>query len=1416
MDGVVALKPSQAGARRLRSHSQYGGGDGDHDDDHDDDEPRRTQLDSPVQHRLGRIGGRTGQGYSPYARRTAQRPPHSVVNTRAYTNDSTENNDDDDEDDDMSDDDVAPRRRSQSRPGLLGAVGRALGSIFRSSSSRQLPTSASLKDIRRQFDQEPSSKPKRQHIDQQQRKAPPPPPQSLGRSATMLDLASSSRHALPSSSSTSALAASHLNSTTRSSHSTLNLADRTFNTPAYATRHSRSRQGSPAPSTAASFSQNRSPSPTRNVLAGSVSAFNLSAPLSPAGSSTFARQQQAPLPAFGLTNRSPFARSPVIPRSASTTGSVSGGHSLFPYASTSQRGVSPLPASQSTSILSTKRSFQALQTSPRPRARVGSPLNPHARATSPSVAPSLDGLAAGVEHTRKKQLVWDPEKGLISRDALEREQAKNAPPPPRNEAERILEPKHIHVPEPSGSTLSRSASTPFVMSASPYAGRPSRPTEVRPRGQGLESQLQARDERRRALVEQQRAERERERIEDSQRAERKRRSHETEEREDMSADEELPLRRTTRSMAREQKTPKKASKPAKTRSTRSKQTDAPDERKVALSPPRRSTRAAKSKSPAPLPTRERSPSPLPARERSPSPSPPEPAAAKPAQAPQRSSMRPGKSHSSRQHQSSSRVFSAREEDLPPVDDADLGKIKLPAISFPANFSFGAAPAKPVVPVPVPVPVPVVVKDSTQRLRPTDDDGRIVELDDKAAKTTTEAQTDNNASANAKSAKEVEVNKNASIDGLFGHGPKSPSATGKPAAFSFAPPPPKVSSPLGQPAPASSDFFSKPSAAPVMSESTATSGGKAPNFFSSILADKADSPKPAAPASAPTFSFGLPATTAPSKADSAHSKTPMAAVSSAPNPFAAFGKPVAEIIKDSGAAGDKPATPLFGQPASDSFSLAPKKEEAKDQGPPPSFSFGKTTDVKQKDDTRADAPPSFSFGTPSKTDEPAASAGLFSFKSTASNDTPKPTTAEPKDKADAPKPIFSFGADSGNAQPALSFGASSQKAESSAKPVFSFGAKSDKAEPAVKSAFSFDASSEKAETAAKPAFSFGASSQKAEPAVKPAFSFGASSEKAETAAKPAFSFGAPSAPASSVAESVDEDSGMDDTEPAPPAPAAANKPSGAFSFSVNPPSAASSSSFASAPKFSFGASSDKKEPSPAPAPFGAAPLTQAPTFGAFSPSPSPAPPSPAVSTGFTFGQPAGAAAAPKPFQFGATSTSGGASPFGASPNPFAASAASAASAAPAAPTASAALSSFGAPASTAFGSSSAPMAQTMSAPGFGNGTTSPFGTGAQTPGGTTAPTTGFNFGAPANAAGTTPGGPPFAFGAQSSSTQFGGFGAGAGAAPSSNPFGGAATPSTPGSTTPAGGAAFNIGSGGDETSPNKSGRKIAGLRRPRRA
>lgn len=571
----------------------------------------------------------------------------------------------------------------------------------------------------------------------------------------------------------------------------------------------------------------------------------------------------------------------------------------------------------------------------------------------------------------------------------------NAPPLPKNEAERILEMlegmgrtplgeagragsasarvsscafffllqrlTHIHsqkqIPVPLPSSLSqgfsRSASTPSLTTASPYGRRPTARTNASHAGErpGLSSQLRARDERRRLAIEREREEREKERLEDeereAERAERRRRRKEEEEerlREEEEAmmlddveesEEEDPVpRRKTRSMVKSQSmaqvsTPakktrssapsssKKTLAPApssttkrSTRSTRSRREPTPppveeedQEEDEPMSPPRTRSRRSPSKSPAPPSRKVKSPTPeppTPAPVLSPSPPaveqreapkivfPPSVTAAASSSAPaQRSSLRPGKSHSSRQHTASSKVFSAREEDLPPVDEAALGKISM-GLSFPAGFTFGNG-------------VGAEKKDE-----PKKDDGGLLGRLGAAPSTSTSAES-GPASAPAPKAPAFSF---TPASGSTTPQPPSTEAP-KPAPFSFS-----SSSTSTAPAPslpkstsASSDFFSKPSAS---ASSTSLFGAskegekEKPNFFASIVAEKGDS-VPKAEVKAPSFSF-KPAPVAAEKKDEP-SPAPAAA---AANPFAAFGKPVSEILKESGAGKEEEKkAPSFG-------------------------------------------------------------------------------------------------------------------------------------------------------------------------------------------------------------------------------------------------------------------------------------------------------------------------------------------------------------------------------------------------------------------------------------------------------------------------------------------------------------------------
>ncbi|GAA5924413.1 uncharacterized protein JCM15063_005635 [Sporobolomyces koalae] len=1387
---------------------------------------------------LGAIGGRGGLGYSPYARRVSRAA--AAQEEEPVDDDATIGGD--------SDTEASP---AQQRNGLFGRVkslpGRALGWLSRSSSSRTLATSTSLADVRAEVEQEQA----REHTNGSG---------DIKRSSTARNLAGAAaptalpsrlrqqgpKDSLPSSSSMSALssiASPFAPSGLRSSHSTLNLSANqasstgipSFLTTSNLSRHSRA--ASPALSTASYANSRRSPSPMRNGLVGSMSTFNLAQPRSP--SSAFGNVVDTTLGnaaltngsnPFGLTSRSPFAAGARAGshRAVSMAGSVRSssarpeGHALFPYTSTVPRGSSPGIATSH----SMREGLSALAAPPSPLpnsapstaqkrsyARVGSPLNPR----SPFAYTEAEELhTGGFERARKKQMVWDAARGLVSRERLEMEQERDAPPMPKNEAERILEvlegmgrtpigeakrgavrPKKISVPTPASPGLSsttRLGRASNGSSAAPYLSRnASADADGASSTKGLQSVLRAREERRRALVEQERDERERERREKAERERRReerrreleRLEREAEEEEElesvMSQDydddaDERPKRRTrsstaasktkhlepptprrsTRASTRNTKSPSPQPTPkskAKSKSRRAQQEDEAKESETDMEPPAARRKTSKSKSPAP-------PAETPDTERSRSP----PAAPKIVFPPAassassttsgRSSMRPGKSHSSRQHTASSKVFSAREEDLPPIDDEALSKIQMPAMKFPANFSFGA----------------------------------------------TTAATSNKSEANGKESTTSSEKKEPSSS--LSDRLSAPPASNKPA-FSFAsstatipaasasaiPPLPKISfgesKSEGQPAPAvpsfkpaqvATDLFAPKSTTSSFSFATpststpalpkpvlpASADGEKPNFFAAIVGEKkAEVPKIAP---LPSFSFGSSASTPvvkPTEVITPGAEKDKKVEAPVANPFAAFGKPVSEIIKESAESkkGDVEEPP------------AQEKEV-----PKPTFSFGAVAKPVEKTEVAPAAP------------------SPFSLKPTSATSTP-----------------FSFGA----SKPTDS----SEKKESSA------------------TGFSFVTSAAAAPPAAKPTFTFGTT---------PATPTSEAKEPVAATAAPASPFGAlaPPAPASIAGtDDADGDSGMEDE--AEPAAGKAAAPPAPFTFGSAAPASASSNSLfggagSTAPSsgFTFG-SSDKKEASPSPfgAPaattpasttnslFGAASSAPKPfTFGASAPSPAPASPASAsASTPFSFGQPAASAAPASPFAFGAGSGSSGAasaSPFGApsqAASPAPASSTFSFGAAPSNPPASpAATFTFGAAAPSA---SSASMGQTLSAPGA-PAAPSPFGAPSSSS---------FTFGAASQPASpsTTPSNPTFSFGAAAPAPAGGSpftFGAPTGgAAPAASPFGapspGAAAgaggfsfgaPTGSGATTPTGGGLFNLGSGGDDAA--KSARPIRPLRR----
>lgn len=419
------------------------------------DEHSQPQQPQPAQHgavvaqrQLGSIGaGRSGRGYSPYARR---------IQTRAAQYDRAEE-EEEEELDQQQHQEPSPTRQST---GLFGKVrslpGRMLGLLSRSSSRQSgLSSSTSLADVRAELDHQlrkeegqgasmPRSRTSTQLVgaatsragERRANQPLPPPP-------------------LPSSSSMSALSSF----APRTTHSTLNLQP-SQQQPTFL------RGASPAAATSVhshsgAAARNRSPSPLRNGLAGSMSTFQLAQHSTTLGDSATANP-------FGLQSRSPFAATDSPRRhhggasssyaSQSLQQQQQQGHPLFPYSSNLPRGTSP-SLSGSFSMrdgLSTlgggsamgKRTF-ASRTAASPLSREYDAASRHRNlpasrtisgglsnladegedvemlvttSSSATVADAAAGTAT--DRARKRQLVWDPERGLVSREKLEQEKAK--------------------------------------------------------------------------------------------------------------------------------------------------------------------------------------------------------------------------------------------------------------------------------------------------------------------------------------------------------------------------------------------------------------------------------------------------------------------------------------------------------------------------------------------------------------------------------------------------------------------------------------------------------------------------------------------------------------------------------------------------------------------------------------------------------------------------------------------------------------------------------------------------------------------------------------------------------------------------------------------------------------------------------
>jgi hypothetical protein len=273
-------------------------------------------------------------------------------------------------------------------------------------------------------------------------------------------------------------------STTRSAHSTLAIPASAG--PKY--QSSRVTRGA-SPFNASTTSElgvrarNRSASPTRRDMNGSsASAFGYNSILPSSSSTVFTAplQQHQQTNSYGLTSRSPFARSPSVSNTTATRydspnlSRSQSGRSLFPYDSSILRGT----ASPSRLDSTTKRSYSAVEDqggSPAPRTlhsngnsrgpsnlstapaynfvpsplrhqrqssvvRHSSPLNPRLASISTNNRAINGDMMSGSERAKKKQLIWDPESGFVSREELEREKEREREATlPKNEAERTLE-----------------------------------------------------------------------------------------------------------------------------------------------------------------------------------------------------------------------------------------------------------------------------------------------------------------------------------------------------------------------------------------------------------------------------------------------------------------------------------------------------------------------------------------------------------------------------------------------------------------------------------------------------------------------------------------------------------------------------------------------------------------------------------------------------------------------------------------------------------------------------------------------------------------------------------------------------------------------------------------------------------------
>ena len=842
---------------------------------------------------------------------------------------------------------------------------------------------------------------------------------------------------------------------------------------------------------------------------------------------------------------------------------------------------------------------------------------------------------------RKRRMIWDPEMGFV--DAEDLESRRPVPPPPQNEAERILRALEsmrtplgdarreglirsqsmpswslasvpVPVPTPERDRAFRVSRSPAFRSIAPHSRALQRSQQLRRSQQGqpgLRSRL--RESMRSDVLPPVESE-------DTQDDEASV--------EAALADVDVPTRRSKRVASQAQLRPKESR--AKLRKS---------EKKVQVVEPGAQPTPAPEPAPAP-PKRDKF-------------------TVRTEDAPEhkRSVLRQGAAKTSRRHAPSGRItaFDDEDEDDMPGGE-ELAKIKLPTALFPNSFSFAEAapPAPTTTPSKAPAPGAVSFGARAEAVQPVSPKPATAAEPAEPAKA---APSSFFASAPSGPCHSIDTEKKSGpVPNFFGAAAKEPA----PAPPSLPAAEPSSSVSFGA-AGASVGSQEKAPEKPAVSSATAKQVPDHGMQFSHAAAgeeskkrerDDEEPPakKPFGTAlnpTAPPFSFG-----AAEKKDD--------------KPAFSFGD-----------AKDKPAfsfSPAEKDKPAFSFGAAAEKNDK------PSFSFGAASEMK-------DDKPAFSFGTAEKKeDKPAFSFGTaekkedkpaFSF-GTAEKDKPTSSFSATEKKDEKPafsfgstekdKPAFSFGTAEKD-KPAFSFGTTEKKDD---KPAFSFGV----AEPKDKPAFSFNST----ETNDKPLFSFGAAAEKND---KPAYSFGGTEKKDDKPAvsfgapvkddaKPAFSFGSTSKPAFSFGTASDQSKPSFSFGTA--AEKSADKPALSFGTSTDKPafsfggantsataSPAPASGGAPAP-FSFGAGSGSATPGPttsfsftaqpsAPtAALGSGPASPAPTtsfsFGA--PSTTPAAPTtsfsfnaPPSAPSFTFGAPqANAPAAPAtPFTFGSSAPSG---------------------------------------------------------------------------------------------------------------------------------------------------------------------------------